>query len=85
MTWTLTLAKRAQKEFAKAPAKSQRLLRAALEQMQQNPLSGDILPLKSERATWRRRVGAYRIFFDVYPERQHVDVVDIARRTSTTY
>jgi mRNA-degrading endonuclease RelE of RelBE toxin-antitoxin system len=41
--------------------------------------------LKSERAAWRRRVGSYRIFFDVYPDRQHIDVVDIARRTSTTY
>ena len=80
MTWTLTLAKRAEKEFAKAPAKSQRLLRAALEQMQQNPFSGDIVRLKFERATWRRRVSSYRIFFDAYPDQQHIDVVDIARR-----
>ena len=85
MIWTLNLARRAQKVFAKAPAKSQRLLRAALEEMQQNPFSGDILRLTSERATWRSRVGAYRIFFDVYPEQQHIDVVDIARRTSSTY
>jgi mRNA-degrading endonuclease RelE of RelBE toxin-antitoxin system len=53
--------------------------------MQQNPFSGDIVRLTSERCTWRRRVGAYRIFFDVYPERRHIDVVDISRRTSTTY
>ena len=85
MSWTLILAKRAEKEFARAPAKSQRLLRAALEQMQRNPFSGDIVCLKSERAAWRRRVGSYRICFDVYPDRQHIDVVDIARRTSTTY
>jgi mRNA-degrading endonuclease RelE of RelBE toxin-antitoxin system len=52
--------------------------------MQQNPFSGDILRLTSERATWRRRVGSYRIFFDVYPEQQHIDVVDIERRTSST-
>jgi mRNA-degrading endonuclease RelE of RelBE toxin-antitoxin system len=85
MTWTLNLAKRAQKGFAKAPIKSQRLLRAALVEMQQNPFSGDIVRLTSERATWRRRVGSYRILFDVYPDRQHIDVVDIARRTSITY
>jgi mRNA-degrading endonuclease RelE of RelBE toxin-antitoxin system len=53
--------------------------------MQQNPLSGDITRLTSERSAWRRRCGAYRIFFDVYPDRHHVDVLDIARRTSTTY
>jgi mRNA-degrading endonuclease RelE of RelBE toxin-antitoxin system len=53
--------------------------------MRDNPFSGDILRLTSERAAWRRRVGSYRIFFDVYPDRQHIDVVDISRRTSTTY
>ena len=85
MRWTIQIARLAQKPFAKAPAKSQRLLRAALEEMQQNPFSGDVVRLTSERSTWRRRVGAYRIFFDVYPERRHIDVVDISRGTSTTY
>jgi len=36
-------------------------------------------------AAFRRRVGSWRIFYDVYPERQVVSVVDIVRRTSTTY
>ena len=62
MNWTIHVARPAQKTLAKAPAKSQRLLRAALEDMQQNPFSGDIVRLTSERATWRRRVGAYRFF-----------------------
>jgi len=53
--------------------------------MQHNPFSGDIVRLKSEGSTWRRRAGSYRIFFDVYPDEQLVDVVDIQRRTSTTY
>ena len=35
--------------------------------------------------TWRRRVGDWRIFFDVYPEQRLVDIVDIHRRTTTTY
>jgi len=85
MTWTLRVAKRAEKTLAKAPAKSQRLLLATLAEMQGNPFSGDLVRLKSQRSTWRRRVGSYRIFFDVYPDRQVIDVVDIERRTSTTY
>ena len=85
MNWTIHVAKPAKKTLAKIPAKSQRLLRAALLEMQQNPFSGDILRLTSERATWRRRVGSYRMFFDVYPQQQLVDIVDIERRTSTTY
>jgi mRNA-degrading endonuclease RelE of RelBE toxin-antitoxin system len=85
MTWTLHVAERAQKQLAKAPAKNQRQLRSALLAMEQNPFSGNIVRLKFERSAWRRRVGDYRIFFDVYPETQIIDVVDIARRTSTTY
>jgi mRNA-degrading endonuclease RelE of RelBE toxin-antitoxin system len=85
MNWTVILAKRARKEFARAPAKSQRLLRAALEEMRDNPFSGDIVRLASEQATWRRRVGSFWIFFDVHPDQQRIDIVNIVRRTSTTY
>lgn len=84
MTWTIHIAKRAEKQLAKLPAKSRRLLVAALEEMRQNPFSGDSKRLTAERSTWRRRVGAYRIFFDAFPDRHHIDVLDIARRTSTT-
>jgi mRNA-degrading endonuclease RelE of RelBE toxin-antitoxin system len=85
MNWTIHLAKLALKVLEKAPGKSQRPIRTALVEMQQNPFIGDIVRLKGERSTWRRRVGSYRIFFDVYPERRHIDVIDISRRTSTTY
>jgi mRNA-degrading endonuclease RelE of RelBE toxin-antitoxin system len=61
------------------------LLLAALEEMQVNPFGGDLVRLKGEPSLWRRRVGAYRIFFDVRMEARVIEVVDIARRTSTTY
>lgn len=53
--------------------------------MRANPFTGDIVKLEYERAAFRRRVGDWRIFFDVYPEHRFVDVVDIQRRTTTTY
>jgi mRNA-degrading endonuclease RelE of RelBE toxin-antitoxin system len=53
--------------------------------MQANPFSGDIVRLKNQPATFRRRVGNYRILFDVHPATGFVDVVAIKRRTSTTY
>jgi hypothetical protein len=65
MNWTIHVAKPALKNLARAPAKSQRLIRAALLEMQQNPFTGDIVRLTAER--------------------QHIDVVAIDRRTSTTY
>lgn len=53
--------------------------------MSQDPFSGDIVRLKNQPTAWRRRVGSYRIFFDVYPDPLVIDVVEIRRRTSTTY
>ena len=53
--------------------------------MAANPFTGDIGRLTHERAAFRRRVGAWRIFFDVDPERRIVDVRLIERRTTTTY
>jgi mRNA-degrading endonuclease RelE of RelBE toxin-antitoxin system len=56
-----------------------------MDAMESDPLGGDLKHLRAERSTWRRRAGNYRIFFDVDPESLIVNIVDIARRTSTTY
>ena len=85
MTWRLQIARRAQRELQRLPAKDRQRIAAALIEMRENPFSGDIARLRAERTSWRRRVGSYRIFFDVHPEPLVVDVVEIARRTSTTY
>ena len=53
MIWTLHIAKPAQKTLAKVPAKSQRLIRAALLEMQQNPFAGDIVRLTAEQLRQR--------------------------------
>ncbi len=84
MNWRLQIAKGAQKSLAKFPAKDQQRILAALESMGTNPFIGDNIRLRGEPKTWRR-VGSYRIFFDVDPIRQVIDVVEIARRTSMTY
>jgi mRNA-degrading endonuclease RelE of RelBE toxin-antitoxin system len=85
MSWNLHVAKRAQKELSRIPPKDQSRILAALRQMSENPFIGDIAPLKGQLTGWRRRVGNYRIFFDVHPENSLVEVTDIARRSSTTY
>jgi mRNA-degrading endonuclease RelE of RelBE toxin-antitoxin system len=53
--------------------------------MQQDPFSGDIKRLKGQVAAWRRRVGNYRIVYDLHVEEQRIVVAGILRRTSTTY
>jgi len=85
MTWRLQIAKRAGKSLVQFPVKDQNRILAALTEMRGNPFGGDIVRLQSERSTWRRRVGNYRIFFDVSTHSLMVDVVAIERRTSKTY
>jgi mRNA-degrading endonuclease RelE of RelBE toxin-antitoxin system len=53
--------------------------------MAENPFTGDIARLENQPTAFRRRVGDWRIFFDVFPEIRLVEVTDIVRRTSTTY
>ena len=85
MTWKLRIARRAEKEIARLPVRDQQRIVAALGSMRTDPFHGDIARLRAEPTAWRRRVGAYRIFFDLDLDNHVVDVVEITRRTSTTY
>ena len=83
--WRLLLAGTAQKDFRKLPLADQRRISRALQAMQADPFSGDVVRLKGEATAWRRRVGNYRIIYDLHMEDRLVVVSGILRRTSTTY
>ncbi len=85
MKWELLLAGPARKALERMPAADRRRVLAALDAMEQNPFSGDTVRLKARPIAWRRRVGNWRILFDIEPERRRVLVHHVVRRTSTTY
>ena len=85
MRWELLLAGPAKRALERIPASDQVRILAALEDMEDDPFHGDIVRLKAQPAAWRRRVGNWRILFDVDPARRLVIVLDVLRRTSTTY
>ena len=85
MAWNLQLSGPAQKDFQRLPQKEQALVRVALLAMQEDPFYGDIQRLRGQRTAWRRRVGNYRIIYDLHTEAQLIVVSGILRRTSTTY
>jgi mRNA interferase RelE/StbE len=85
MTWNVQLAGPAEKDFRKLPPKDQARVKAALVDMEVDPFQGDIQRLKGQLSGWRRRVGNYRIIYDVYFERRLVVIAGVVRRTSTTY
>lgn len=83
--WELLIAKPAQKQLDRVPKKDYEYLWAALNAMRLDLWSGDIARLKGQRFGWRRRVGNWRILYDLDPERRCVTVQAVERRTSTTY
>lgn len=85
MRWELLLAGPARRALRRLAEADRRRMFAALEAMEHDPFSGDIVRLKAQPAAWRRRVGEWRILFDVEPAKRRVLVHDVVRRTSTTY
>ncbi len=85
MTWKLQTTRDVQKLLRKFPAKDRERIVNAFKKLENNPFGGDIVRLRKGKATWRLRVGSYRIFFDLYDSTLIVLVVAVERRTSTTY
>lgn len=83
MNWTLLVTKPARKDLARLPRQDQVRIERALDAMQRDPFSGDIKRL--EPSGWRRRVGNYRVFYDLSIAERLIVVTAIRRRTSTTY
>jgi mRNA interferase RelE/StbE len=84
MNFTVYVSNRAQRNLKGIPATDLKRIMAALEAMQQDPLSGDVVKLKGTDA-FRRRVGNYRIIFSINFKQLAVGIIDILRRTTTTY
>ena len=85
MPWSIVLVKSAQKQLHTFPQKSAEFIFRALEAMETNPWSGDVVKLAGEDAMWRRRVGSYRIVFAIDLINKTVYIYAILRRTSSTY
>jgi mRNA interferase RelE/StbE len=84
MEWTVVLAGPARKSLKRIPAVDKSRILAALAEIQQDPFQGDIRKLQGLPG-FRRRVGNWRILFEVVLDRRHVVIAAIERRTSTTY
>lgn len=52
----------------------------AIKDMERDPFSGDVKPLKGIRGVFRRRVGDYRIAFTVNFEEDEVAILRIGHR-----
>ncbi|KKU65939.1 MAG: hypothetical protein UX89_C0024G0005 [Parcubacteria group bacterium GW2011_GWA2_47_16] len=83
--WNVEVRGKARKVFQKIPVKNALAVFDAIEELGDNPFSGDIEKLEGETSAWRRRTGAYRIFYEIYIQTHSVYVYKIERRGSHTY
>jgi mRNA interferase RelE/StbE len=56
-----------------------------IEHLTEDPFFGDIKKMKGEENVWRRRVGSYRISYELVFAERVLHVFGVERRTSTTY
>jgi mRNA interferase RelE/StbE len=85
MTWTIVVAKTAQKQLGRIPAKDRDRIATALRAMVLDPFHGDVLKLEGSQDRYRLRVGSFRIFFRVDRAVRTAGINAIVRRSSTTY
>lgn len=83
--WTLKVRDSVYKTLVKFPKSDCVRLTRIIEELPLDPYRGDIEKMKGEDSSWRRRVGAYRIFYEVYQEKRLVHIFRVERRTSSTY
>lgn len=64
LSWTIRLSPEAEEQLAELPRDQQVMIKRALERMKENPLVGNVKPLKGKqwKGVYRKPVGRYRIF-----------------------
>lgn len=85
MSWELLLDNDAKKQLHRVPKRDSERILAIIKELPANPYAGDIEKMKGEKNIWRRRVGSYRIFYEIIDKRSIIYVFNIVRRASSTY
>ena len=83
--WALVLHPRVEKLLVKLERRDLKRIDRALLELKDDPLMGDTHLLQAEDGIYRKHIGDWRIFFCLDRERRHVLVIEIDRRSSTTY
>jgi len=85
MSWQIAVVPKAQKEIAKLPSKDLEKVKEVIDMMSGDSFFGDIVKLGGEGKLWRRRVGSYRIFYELMFEKRIIIIHQVEHRSSKTY
>jgi len=83
--WTLKVNERVYKTLTRFSQKDRVKLARVIEELPFDPYQGDIEKMEGEEKSWRRRIGAFRIFYEIISQEKVIYVFRVERRTSKTY
>jgi mRNA interferase RelE/StbE len=83
--WKLKIDPSVYKDLSKFPKNYANKIVAVILSLDDNPYAGDIEKIKGQENTWRRRIGAYRVFYEIYTESNLIHILWVERRGSKTY
>jgi mRNA interferase RelE/StbE len=85
MTWGLVIGSRAQRQLRRLSTGDRDLISQAFAEMCKNPFEGDVKFLHGLDGALRRRVGDWRILFELHQKSRLLVVTAVKRRGSKTY
>jgi mRNA-degrading endonuclease RelE of RelBE toxin-antitoxin system len=87
MDWTVELSASAIKALKRLPRDRQLQVEQAIDEMELDPLAGDVKPLKGRewKDHYRKRVGVYRLIFTLDRKAATVAIYAILIRSEKTY
>ena len=84
-SWVLEVDPTVYKFLAKIPRRDGERIVYVMQNLPSDPFEGDIQKMKGERNVWRRRVGSYRIHYELLTDEKVIHVFLVERRSSHTY
>lgn len=83
--WVLQIDPVIYKFLEEIPRKDSTRMLSVIKELPLNPFRGDIQKMRGEENVWRRRVGVYRIKYELLSREKIIHVFRAERRTSSTY
>lgn len=83
--WVLQIDPIVYKFLKKIPRKDAERILIEINNLRNNPFYGNIQKMKGGENVWRRRIGVYRIRYELIIKEKLVHVFRAERRTSKTY
>ena len=85
MNFRLQFSSGARRDLRKLDARIRNRIEREIESLRENPYPRASLKLKGVERTWRIRVGAFRVVYEVHEDLILVTVLKVDRRSEDTY